>query len=215
MLWLSICHKNYPKKNAFWLITDSQVVLERSTGKQRYCNMAAGVVEVNVLLDIKLLRLQIPHSSVDKVSTCNARDVGSILGVWMIPWSWKWNLLQYSYLETPMDRGAWHGVTRVGYHLATKTPPLDTLKGFPGDSVIKNPPANARDAGDTGLTAGSGRCPWKRKRQSTPVFLLEKSYGQRSLVGYSLWGCKGSGTTEHTHTHTHTHTHRGTLKMCS
>ena len=89
-----------------------------------------------------------------------------------------------------MDRGAWHGVTRVGYHLATKTPPLDTLKGFPGDSVIKNPPANARDAGDTGLTAGSGRCPWKRKRQSTPVFLLEKSHGQRGLAGYSPWGFK-------------------------
>ena len=98
-----------------------------------------------------------------------------------------------------MDRGAWHGVTRVEHHLATKPPP-DTLKGFPGGSAIKNLPANARDAGDTGLIAGSGRRPWKRKRQSTPVFLLEKSHGQRSLVGYSLWGRKGSGTTENTHT---------------
>ena len=92
-----------------------------------------------------------------------------------------------------MDRGAWHGVTRVGYHLATKTPPLDTLKGFPGDSVIKNPPANARDAGDTGLTAGSGRCPWKRKRQSTPVFLPGEFHGQRNLAGYSPRGHKESG----------------------
>ena len=25
-------------------------------------------------------------------------------------------------------------------------------------------------------------------------------------MGYSLWGCKESDTTEHTHTHTHTHT---------
>ena len=99
-----------------------------------------------------------------------------------------------------MDRGAWHGVTRVGHHLATKPPPPDTLKGFPGGSAIKNLPANARDAGDTGLIAGSGRRPWKRKRQSTPVFLLEKSHRQRSLVGYSLWGRKGSGTTENTHT---------------
>ena len=106
-----------------------------------------------------------------------------------------------------MDRGAWHGFARVGHDLATKPPPPDTLKGFPGGSVIKNPPANAGDAGDTGLIAGSGRCPWKRKRQSTPVFLLEKSHGQRSLVGCSLWGLKGSGMTEHKHTHTHTHTH--------
>ena len=33
------------------------------------------------------------------------------------------NLLQYSYLENPMDKGAWqatvHGVTRVGHDLAT------------------------------------------------------------------------------------------------
>ena len=37
------------------------------------------------------------------------------------------NLLQYSCLENPVDRGAWlatvHGVTRVGHDLATKPPP--------------------------------------------------------------------------------------------
>ena len=34
------------------------------------------------------------------------------------------NSLQYSHLENPMNRGAWqatdHGITRVGYNLATK-----------------------------------------------------------------------------------------------
>ena len=30
---------------------------------------------------------------------------------------------------------------------------------FPGGSVVKNPPASARDAGDTGLIPGSGRSP--------------------------------------------------------
>ena len=30
-----------------------------------------------------------------------------------------------------------------------------------------------------------------RKWQRTPVFWRGKSHGQRSLVGYSLWGCKG------------------------
>ena len=29
---------------------------------------------------------------------------------------------------------------------------------------------------------------WRRKWQPTPVFLLGKSHGQRSLVGYSSWG---------------------------
>ena len=52
-----------------------------------------------------------------------------------------------------------------------------------------------------------GKTPWSRKWQSTPVFLLGKFHGQRSLVGYSLWGHKESGLTEHMHTHTHTHTH--------
>ena len=30
----------------------------------------------------------------------------------------------------------------------------------------------------------------RRKWQPTPVFLLGESHGQRSLVGYSPWGCK-------------------------
>ena len=31
--------------------------------------------------------------------------------------------------------------------------------GFPGDTVVKNPPANAGDARDTGSIPGSGRSP--------------------------------------------------------
>ena len=31
--------------------------------------------------------------------------------------------------------------------------------GFPGSSVVKNPPPNARDAGDAGLTPVLGRSP--------------------------------------------------------
>ena len=44
------------------------------------------------------------------------------------------------------------------------------------------------------------KVPWKRKWQPTLVFLPEKSYGQRILAGYSLWGHKASATTEHEHT---------------
>ena len=36
---------------------------------------------------------------------------------------------------------------------------------------------------------------------STPVFLLGKSHGQRSLVGHCQWGPKELDTTEHKHTH--------------
>ena len=42
---------------------------------------------------------------------------------------------------------------------------------------------------------------WRRKWQPTLVFLPGESHGQRSLVGYSPWGCKESETTEQlTHT---------------
>ena len=63
-----------------------------------------------------------------KESTCNAGATrcGFDPRVRKIPWKKKCNPLQYSCLENPMDRGAWwatvHGVTRVGYDLASKSP---------------------------------------------------------------------------------------------
>ena len=60
----------------------------------------------------------------------------------------------------------------------------------------------------SGFNPWVGKIPWRRKWQPTPVFLPEKSHGQRSLAGYSPWGLKESDTTERlTNTHTHTHTH--------
>ena len=41
-----------------------------------------------------------------------------------------------------------------------------------------------------------GKIPWRRKWQPTPVFLPGEFCGQRSLVGYSPWGCKESAMTE-------------------
>ena len=40
---------------------------------------------------------------------------------------------------------------------------------------------------------------WRRQWQPTPVRLPGKSHGQRSLVGYSPWGCQESDTTEQLH----------------
>ena len=37
-----------------------------------------------------------------------------------------------------------------------------------------------------------GKTPWRRKCQPTPVFLPGESHGQRSLAGYSPWGCTKS-----------------------
>ena len=52
---------------------------------------------------------------------------------------------------------------------------------------------------ETQLQSLSWEDPWKRTWLLTPVFLPEKFYGQRSLVGYSPWGCKESNTTERLH----------------
>ena len=75
----------------------------------------------------------------------------------------------------------------MGWNLATgEITCLALIQGFLGGSVVKNPPANARDTRDPWV----GKIPWRRKWQSTPVFLPGESHGQRSLMGYSPWGCK-------------------------
>ena len=63
-----------------------------------------------------------------------------------------------------------------------------TPQGFPGGAVVKNPPANAEDATDAGSIPGSGRSPWVGNGKPTPVCLPGK-FPQRSLTGYSPWGC--------------------------
>ena len=40
------------------------------------------------------------------------------------------------------------------------------------------------------------KIPWRRKWQTTPVFSPGKSHGQKSLLGYSLWGPKELDITE-------------------
>ena len=64
--------------------------------------------------------------------------------------------------------------------------------GFPGGSVVKNPPANAGDADSIRVR----KLPWKRKWQSTPVFLPGKFHRQKSLAGYSPCGPIELDTTE-------------------
>ena len=71
--------------------------------------------------------------------------------------------------------------------------------GFPGDSVVKNPPANAGDTKKRKFDLWVRKTPWSRKWQPTPVFLPGESHGQRSLEEHSPWGRKESDTTEHAH----------------
>ena len=63
-----------------------------------------------------------------------------------------------------------------------------------GKSLLANP----GDIRDSGSIPGTGRFPWKRAWQPTPVFLPGKSHGLRSLAGYSPEGCKDLDITEAT-----------------
>ena len=72
-------------------------------------------------------------------------------------------------------------------------------QGFPGDSVVKNLPANVGDTGDADFS-WVRKIPWRRKWQSTPVFSSGKSQGRRSLMGSSPRGQKESDMTEYTDT---------------
>ena len=72
--------------------------------------------------------------------------------------------------------------------------------GFPGGSVVKNPPANARDLG---LISGSGRAPGEGHGNPLQYSCPKNPYGERSLAGYSPRGHKESDVTEQlTHTQT-------------
>ena len=62
--------------------------------------------------------------------------------------------------------------------------------------MVKKPPANAGDAGDDPWVR---KIPWRRKWQPIPLFLPGKFHGQKSLVGYSPWGCTELNATEREH----------------
>jgi len=49
--------------------------------------------------------------------------------------------------------------------------------------VVENPSANAGDVRDADLIPGSGRFPWRRTWQPTPVFLPGESHGLKSPAG--------------------------------
>ena len=52
-------------------------------------------------------QIGLPCSSKGKESDCNAGDLGSVAGLGRSSGEGNGNPLQYSYLENPMDRGAW------------------------------------------------------------------------------------------------------------
>ena len=63
---------------------------------------------------------------------------------------------------------------------------ITTFKSVMVVQMVKNPPAMQ----ETQVQSLGWKSPWRRAWQPTAVFLPGESHGQRSLVGYSPWGCR-------------------------
>ena len=74
-----------------------------------------------------------------------------------------------------------------------KVYPFQYFLGFSGGSDGKESSCNA---GDLGSIAGLGKSPGGGHGNPFQYSCLENLHGQRSLVGYSLEGCKESDMTE-------------------
>ena len=112
--------------------------------------------------------------------------------------------------ELVIDREAWcaviHGVAKSWTQLINWTElmydPINiflisgglfSVRYFPGVSDSKSV---CLQCGRPGFSPWVRKISWRRKWQSTPVFLPGKSHGRRKLVGYSPSGHKESDTTE-------------------
>ena len=86
-------------------------------------------------------------------------------------------------------------------------------EGFPGDAVVKNPPANAEDVGVIGSIPGSGRSPGVGNGNLLQYSCLENSMDRGMPGGLQSMGSqrvRHNRVTGHIHTHTHTHRHTHT-----
>ena len=85
---------------------------------------------------------------------------------------------------------AWHQVIlfqgKPRIKITTTSEEIILKFGFSTGSVVKNPPAMQ----ETWVWSLVWKIPWRKRREPTPIFLLEKSHGQRNLVVYSPWGLK-------------------------
>ena len=70
------------------------------------------------------------------------------------------------------------------------------LVSFLGDANGKEPACQCRRHNRHKFNHWVRKIPWRRAWQFTSVFLPGECHGQRSLVNYSPWSCKGSDTTE-------------------
>ena len=123
---------------------------------------------------------------VSRITTCYDQCVrlGNNQAVWQTSKQAGWGLslranawrLGLGWAASP---GIWHQ--------------LKTTEDFPGGASSKQPAYQCRRHGFDPLAR---EISWRRAWQPTLVFLPGESYGQRSLMGYSPWGCREFDMTE-------------------
>ena len=72
---------------------------------------------------------------------------------------------------------------------------IHTLSGFPGCSVVKNPPVNTGDTGDENLIPGSGRSSGEGNGNPLQYSCQENPVDRGSWWACSPWGLKELDTT--------------------
>ena len=116
------------------------------------------------------------------------------------------NPLQCSCLENPRDGGAWwaaiYGVAQSQTQLKQLSSSSSifygpTLTSSLVAQMIKHLPTMQ----ESQVRSLGWEDPLEKKWQRTPVLLLRKFHGWRSVVGYSSWGRKESDMTEQHHFH--------------
>ena len=103
-----------------------------------------------------------------------------------------------------MDREHWRAAImrsqKVGHDWATELNWTDEAGGLLRWSRGEESTCQFRRLG---FNPWVGKILWRRKWQSTSVFLPGAFHGQRSLANYSPRGCKELDTTEYARRHTH------------
>ena len=113
-------------------------------------------------------------------------------------WRRKWQPTPVFLLENPRDGGAWWAAVYGVAQSQTWPKRLSSINITQGLPRWFSGKESVCQCWRCSFNPCIGMFPWRRKYQITPVFLPWKSQGQRSMAGYSPWGCKESGMTETT-----------------
>ena len=81
-------------------------------------------------------------------------------------------------------------------HFSFWLPPIKPPDGLPKRLSSPESACQCRRCRRHGFDPLVGKISWRRKWQPTPIFLPGESHGQRSLVGYGLWGHEELDMTE-------------------